>query len=281
MKILYWTLGIVFVLIIIGSVTVKIGNNIFEKNANKEIKELFSSVSSDKEKFKEEDLQGLPNPVKKWLQYSQVVGKEKIKTVRLKQRGLMRLEMDQTGMPTSAEQYFTIDEPGFIWKAKVKMAPFIFFRGLDKYYQGKGHMLIKLMSLVPVVNDKGPRMDQGTLLRYLGEMIWFPTAAVSDYIEWEEIDDNTARATMTYGDISKSAVFKFNEQGAPVEFICQRYMSSNDSIETYKAIVGSYKEFDGIKIPASGKAVWELDKGDFTYYEFAIEDVDYNKTALY
>jgi len=36
-------------------------------------------------------------------------------------------------MPAEAEQYFTIDDPGFVWKVRVKMAPFLYLvkRGLS------------------------------------------------------------------------------------------------------------------------------------------------------
>ena len=48
------------------------------------------------------------------------------------------------------------------------------------------------------VDAKGKEIDQGALLRYLGEIVWVPSAALSDYITWEEMDSTTARATMSY-----------------------------------------------------------------------------------
>ncbi|MDN5330561.1 MAG: hypothetical protein PWP35_2348 [Bacteroidales bacterium] len=36
-------------------------------------------------------------------------------------------------------------------------------------------MLIKVNSLIPVVNEKGNKLDEGTLQRYLGEIVWFPS----------------------------------------------------------------------------------------------------------
>ncbi|ADG81472.1 DUF6920 family protein [Thermincola potens] len=64
----------------------------------------------------------------------------------LKQQGLMRIKEDGPWMQAQAGQYFTVDKPGFIWKARVNMNPFLYFAGMDKYKEGKGHMNIKILS---------------------------------------------------------------------------------------------------------------------------------------
>ena len=54
------------------------------------------------------------------------------------------------------------------------MNPLMAVVGRDKYVNGRGEMLIKILGLLPVVDARGPEMDQGTMLRYLAEMTWFP-----------------------------------------------------------------------------------------------------------
>jgi hypothetical protein len=39
-------------------------------------------------------------------------------------------------------------------------------------------------------------MDQGSMMRYLSEMIWFPTALLGDKISFEPINDETARVPL-------------------------------------------------------------------------------------
>ncbi|MFP3361349.1 DUF6544 family protein, partial [Planococcus sp. SIMBA_143] len=73
-----------------------------------------------------------------------------------------------------------------------------------------------------VADSSGPEIDQGTMLRYLAETIWFPSAALNDYIIWKHIDENNAEATMTYGDISATGVFTFNSEGDPTHFEAER-----------------------------------------------------------
>ncbi len=123
------------------------------------------------------------------------------------------------------------------------------------------------------------KINQGTLQRYLGEIVWFPTAAVSPYIKWEEVDSMTAKATMTYKGTTGSALFYFNENGDFVKFSAMRYMGTdNDSqLKEWTITLNEYKIYDGIKIPVKGEATWKLNNGNFTWYNLEIFDVKYNQ----
>jgi Family of unknown function (DUF6920) len=61
--------------------------------------------------------------------------------------------------------------------------PFVRISATDQFSDGHGSIHIKLLSLITVANACGPEMDQGSVLRYLAEMIWFPTAWLSDYVQ--------------------------------------------------------------------------------------------------
>lgn len=256
-----------------------IANYLFNRSANKEVESLLSkSESADKKKIEEADINRLPGSVQKWLKFSQVLGKERIVKIKVDQKAEMRLKKEQDWMPLTARQYFTTDEPGFIWLAKIKAAPLIHIVGKDKYVDGKGNMLIKIMSLITVADAKGEEIDQGTLLRFLAEAMWFPTAALENYITWKEIDDYSAEATMTYGNVKASGIFTFSESGEIKNYTAQRYKESNGkySLETWSVDVSDYKDFSGIKVPTKGEIIWKLADGDFNWYNFEVLNVEYN-----
>jgi hypothetical protein len=165
----------------------------------------------------------------------------------------------------------------------MKPSPFLWIKGRDMYQGGKGHMLIKLLGLVPVVDAEGSKLDQATLLRYLSEIVWFPSAAVSDYISWEPVDDNSARATLTYGGTSVSAVFYFDETGALTNMIAQRYRMVNKDLvlDTWETPAGGDRDMGGATIAARGEAVWKLSSGDLSYARLEITEIEYNNPALY
>lgn len=274
-------LAIILFLILVVSFIAKI---LFDQKVGKEVGELFiTGIENKNATVSKADLEGLPFCVQKWLESSQVIGKERIKTVRLKQKGLLRTKEGQPWMPTGAEQYFTIDKPGFVWLAKIKAAPLLYIVGRDKYYEGKGNMLIKFLSLITVVDAKGNELDQGALLRYLAEMMWFPSAALSNYIKWEEIDSNSAKATMSYGGVTASGIFLFNEKHEIINFVAQRYMEGNGqyNLETWSPLVKEYKDFNGIKIPSKVEVIWKLKTGDLKWFQLEIIDIEYNKPFIF
>ncbi len=285
--ILVWTdakYGTIPNIIILIVIIVTFADWSFNRSIDKEISDMFSSVADRKEILTEDKITHLPLIIQKWLHNSGAVGKEIIYSVRLKQKGQMKMKPDQKDWYNAeAVQYFTIDNPAFIWKVKVDMMPFLFFTGRDKFFDGKGSMLIKVLSLINVVNSSdNQKINQGTLQRYLGELIWFPTAAINSYIKWEEIDSLTAKATMTYKGTTGSAIFTFNENGEFVKFSAMRFMGSevDSQLKEWIITIDEYKTYDGIKIPAKGKATWKLDGEDFTWYKLEIFDVKYNRPEV-
>lgn len=282
MKYFLWFLVIAVLIIITSTSTARL---IFAGTVKTEVKELYNGSTEEKnEVVTREEIKDLPACVQKWLDNSGVIGKEKIQTVRLKQKGIMKTEPQKAWMPFAAKQYFNVDKPGFIWYANIKAAPFIHIAGRDKYYDGKGNMLIKIMSLIKAAEGVGKEIDQGSLTRYMAETIWFPTAALNDYIKWDAIDETSARAVMTYKGVSSSGVFVFNQQGDVVSFSAQRWYRDQGGSFTLAECyipVYCYKEYDGLRVPAKGEIIWRLPEGDFNWLQLEVTEIEYNKTVVY
>ncbi len=252
----------------------------FNRMIQNEINSLLSQKETEKEIVTPERIEKLPAIVQKWLKRSNVIGKEVTNIAYLKQKGKMKTKPEGKWMSVDAEQYISINPPGFIWTADVKSPPFLYLSGRDKYQNGKGQMLIKLFSLIPVVNAKGKEIDQGALLRFLGEIVWNPSAALSDYITWEEIDSLTAKATMSYGGITASGIFKFDKNGDFVSFEAKRYYYRKEGSTLERWVITAdknYKEFEGIRVPVSLSVTWKFKTGDFTWYKVEITEIKYNK----
>ncbi|HBW38722.1 DUF6544 family protein [Desulfosporosinus sp. BICA1-9] len=255
----------------------------FNQSVKKEVETFYEAVRNKHEVVSENDLNGLPSPVQNWMQNSQIVGKEKIVSARTKQEVTLRLKENQPWMNAQVEQYFRIDEPGFIWAVDIKMAPLLHIVGRDKYIEGRGNILIKLLFLKTVADGSGKEIDQGALLRYLAEIMWFPTAALSEYIQWEGIDSNSAKATMSYMGVTASGVYTFSEKGEILSFVAQRYgdFDGEYRMETWSCAMKKYKEFDGFKVPSQGNITWKLKTGDFEWYHFEVKEMEYNNVARY
>src|SRR5919205_1010103 len=55
--------------------------------------------------------------------------------------------------PFTAEQHFTIDPPGFVWDAEIRMLPLVPMRVRDGYVGGAASMLGSIGGLVPTVDQ--------------------------------------------------------------------------------------------------------------------------------
>jgi hypothetical protein len=278
-----WAGSIVNALLLVA-VVVGFASWSFQIRIRNEVRAMIEAQrSAETQVVTKEMLAGLPLPVQKWLEAANVVGKPKIQIVRLKQNGMMRSKQDGSWMSCAAEQYFTIEKPAFIWRARMQYAPFLHIAARDKYEDGKGRMLITLLSLFTIADSKGTEIDKGSMVRYLAETVWFPTAALSDYIKWEAIDSTSARATMTNGGISASGVFQFNERGDVSHFEAQRYgeFDGKYSMETWSIAMMDYRSFHGVRIPASSEVTWKLKSGNFTWFKVEITDLEFNNPAQY
>lgn len=230
------------------------------------------------------DIIKLPEPVQRYLRYSGVIGKEKIQTVRLKQKGFFRPQENLSWMPMIAEQYYTINPPGFLWFGIVKSLPFLSISARDKFVDGHGNMLVKIQSFFTLTNASGEKLDQGALLRYLGEIMWFPTAWLSNYIHWQEIDNNSAEVTLHYNGLKVSAILHFNAEGQIVKLTAQRYREVKGEyfLDEWEAIpMNEYREVNGLRIPSKVEVVWKLRSGDFSYFRGELVDINYNVRELY
>jgi len=258
------------------------GRVFFDRQISGEVENLFaSSQRAQPSSVTEAELAEMPEPVQRWLRNSHIAGGERTLTVRLKQEGQFRLGEDKGWMPYKAEQYFTTDPPGFIWKASFAMAPLVTIRGRDRYVNGQGDIDMRVLSLLPVARKSGGGLNQGALLRYLGEIAWFPAAALSPSITWVAVDHNSARATMSYQGVAATATFAFDGDGQVTSITAQRYNDAKGDLEAWTIPIRSYREFNGIRIPVEGDGVWNYNSGDFAYIRWRITDIAYNRPSQY
>ncbi len=257
----------------------------FHTRVQKEISYLLSQNHKIENRIiTENDIQHLPLPVRNWLIHVGVVGKPYIYLGKVTQKARLKMKPEQENwMNAIAEQYTTIENPSFIWTVEVKMNSFLYFQGRDKFENGKGEMLIKINSLVNVVNETGEKLDEGSLQRYLGEMVWFPSLALSPYIAWEQLDSLTAKATMTYKGTTGSGIFYFNPNGDFIKFFAMRYMGNAPDANKYEWIllVNEHKSFEGINVPSKMTATWKLKNKDWTWLELEITDINYNENVYH
>jgi hypothetical protein len=226
-------------------------------------------------------LENLPEAVQRYLAYTGVVGKPWIDSVRLKQVGKFRQGLERPWMPVTAEEFYTTNPPTLIWNARFKVAGLPLLRARDKYESGQGHMFGKLAGLITVFDVSGEKLDRATMIRYLNEIMWFPTAFLGENITWEDVDAHSAQVTFSDFGKSVSAKMFFDDAGRLTNFTTMRYreIDGEFSLDPWSTPIMDYGERAGLNLPTRGQAVWNLPCGDLLYADLEITEVEYNLAA--
>jgi hypothetical protein len=109
---------LIWVAVVIAAATAR-----FELRVDDEIGALVARAAQSTNAWvaRPENLERTPAPVQRWLKRSGALDKERPNTVRLLQRGAIRTSPDGAWMPAEAEQYFSVNPPGFVWRVKTTM----------------------------------------------------------------------------------------------------------------------------------------------------------------
>jgi len=179
-------------------ISVSGGDIMLRNQVENDIKSLFANSGKISDKiFTLDQLNGLPEPVHRYFQYSLKEGQSYISYVRLKHEGTIRQSAERGWIPARGEEY-TTQRPGFVWVAKASSFPLFWLAAKDSYLMGKGDFQIKLLSLITVAEARDRETDEGEHMRWLAEALWFPTALLpSENLRWEAVDQNSAKAIRT------------------------------------------------------------------------------------
>ena len=229
--------------------------------------------------FSRDDLAGLPDPVVRYLEFALTLGQPVVRNARFRQVGEFAMHADSWS-PFTAVEYFSVDPPGFLWDARIRMAPMISFYVHDGYVAGEGAMHGALSALVPVLDERGtPIMASGELLRYLAEAVFLPTALLPrGGISWEPLGKNTARVILTDGETTVSCEVEFGERSEIVRISTMRHRDAGGTFGLTRWVghFADYRRVEGMMIPMSGEVEWVLPNGPFPYWRGRIVDAQYD-----
>ena len=241
-------------------------------STTKDTKKLFlQSKDVSEQTFRYSQLEGLPEPVQRYFKFALPDGQPYLNQVRLTHTGKFKSGVGKDWMDIKGQQYFTAQPPGFIWIGKTKA-----FRAHDSYVNNKGNLSVYLLGFLRIVNSEGPSINQGELLRWLGESAWMPTNLLTDgRKQWTAIDDNTAKLTFNYNGQEVYYIVHFGNKGQIVRMETERYMD-DERKEKWEGHLSNYREVDGIMVPGEIEATWLLEEGKHTYARFQVKDFEFN-----
>jgi len=220
----------------------------------------------------------VPPPVERYRQLA-VGNRAPVRTLRMRHGGTFRMSTtaNAKAFPIRGTQTFTANPPGFLWVGHIRVAPGIWVDARDMTLLGKGSMRVQLDNTLPIADAHGPQLDQGSALRLLAEMPWYPTSLFDTRsVTWSAIDGDHACATLHLGDLEVSAVFEFGPDGLPRQLTAKRFTDKGE-LRPWGGIYRDWRTVSGMRVPFEAEVFWQLDSGPFTYAHWRLDSLKYDE----
>jgi hypothetical protein len=222
----------------------------------------------------------LPAPVARYI-HKAINRSEPIRTVSLRHGGRFRTSLNGSWLPIRGTQFFRTNPPAFIWRGRVRMAPGLWVDARDRSVDGIGNMLVRVESTVTIANSSGPQLDQGALLRLLGEMTWMPTALLDRrYVRWSAIDDHRASATLSINGRDVTGVVEFGGDDLPMAFTAERHRDVGGGQSVLTPFIGrssDYRLVSGVLVPFHVVGAWVVENKPIEYADFVVEELAFDR----
>jgi hypothetical protein len=222
--------------------------------------------------YYESQLVGLPAPVQDYFHHVLCDGQPYLRGLRLRHTGHFKTNLDSEWVAINGEEYLTADPPGFIWQGTTRQ-----FTARDEYVGGHGRLVVRLLGAVPVLSAQGPAYDQGELLRWLGESVWLPTALLPSHrVQWQAVDQRTARLTLTHAGQTVSYRVRFNAQHEIEQLETWRYQGEGRRLP-WVGRPSHYQLVQGVRVPLQLEASWVIGGQRKPYARFRVQALEYDQ----
>ena len=231
--------------------------------------------------YSSDELIGLPVPVQRYFRKALKDGQPIVLAVSVEHSGTFNMsETDEQWRPFISTQRVLTQRAGFDWEGRIAMMPGLSVRVHDAYIAGEGILHASLFGLVSLVNLRcTPEVAKGELMRFFAEAAWYSTALLpSQGVQWETVDDTSAKATLRDGDTTLNLLFRFNEDGLIESVRAEargRTVAGSVIPTPWEGRWRNYELREGMRIPIDGEVAWILPEGPKPYWRGRITRLSY------
>ena len=230
----------------------------------------------------EADLAPYPQQLQRYLRRAGVVGKPRVRNVRLTFTAQMRSDANAPWMESTATQYEFYDPPArlFFLQASRGGLPFDVFH---RYVGAEATFQVRVAGLVPVVNESGPLMTRAETVTLFNDMcLLAPGSLIGAPVSWTVMDDSTLRGRYTNAGHTIEAVLTFDADGDIQNFVSHdrgKEVDGKQLVLPWDTPVSAYATFEGVRIVGQAEARYEENGRQSAYGRFTITGADFNVRA--
>ncbi len=230
------------------------------------------------------DIAPLPPAVRRYLTRAGALGQPRVFSFRAMFHGRIRGGPDSRWMPFSGEQVNFYDPPArfFGMHAWMLGMPIDIFH---RFADGEATMRVRVASLYPMVDARGPEMTRAETVTLFNDMCVFaPGSLLAPGVSWREREDGRVEGTFTNAGVTIRATLSFNDSGELVDFVSDdRLLGSSDGKSfapvRWSTPLRDYRAFGRHRLSSYGTGRWHpKDAEPYDYIEIFLTTIEYNVT---
>ncbi|HET9978571.1 MAG TPA: DUF6544 family protein [Burkholderiaceae bacterium] len=236
------------------------------------------------------ELAGLPAPVQRFFRAALTDGQPMVAAAAIEHRGTFNLAAEGPArwVPFTSAQRVTMRRPGFVWDARMPMAPGLAVHVHDAYIAGEGRLQPAVLGLVSLAALRGTSPEpggvaHGEFLRWFAEAAWYPTALLpSQGVRWSAVDEHAAEASASDGAVSATLRFRFDPATGLIAGVHAaargRTVGKTVVMTPWEGRWSSHAEHDGMRVPLTGEVAWLTAEGPRAYWRGEVSALAYTMT---
>ncbi|HRD92844.1 MAG TPA: hypothetical protein PL117_06175 [Accumulibacter sp.] len=232
-------------------------------------------------RFDARELVGLPDPVQRYFRLALTVGQPLLRALVVEHSGSFNIARSgDNWKPFTSGQRVCMRRPGFLWDARVTVAPGVTVHVHDAYVAGEGTLHPALLGLFPLgrVHGRGA-IAEAELMRFLAEAACYPTALLpSQGVFWQAVDSHSAIATLADGEVTVSLLFGFNDAGLIESVRAEAracLLAGQLASLPWEGLWSAHEQHHGMWVPMRGEVRWLLPQGPKPYWRGCVGRLDY------
>lgn len=234
------------------------------------------SPTTEVRTLRREMLNGLPQPVERWLNHVLTPGSPLLTSVVLTMSGRIKIGQWREFQATQAIAACG----GYIWAATAQFGP-LPVRGFDRYCDHTGEMRWRLAGFIPVMSVEGDDVTRSAAGRLASELILTPAAALSPHVRWTSVDEQTAVARVDVDGLVHDVTVVVSDHGSLESAQLLRWGDPEGhgcGQHLFTALCTGEKRFGDVVMPAHIEAGWGdvmKDGVEGSFIEFDLDGADF------
>lgn len=198
----------------------------------------------------------LPEPARRYFLFTIRPGAVLHRVAEIHTRGEIGLGTRQKPnyLPMRARQILAPPR-GLVWRLEAGDG-MLRIAGSDGFDGERSWVRFWLSGTIPVVRaGGGPDHARAAFGRVVAEAVfWAPAALLPQFgVSWEAVDDDVARATVTFNGMTQTVDIHIDDAGRPTLVIIPRWSDANPAksyqLQPFGGYLAEFREFDGYMLP--------------------------------